>query len=132
MLSPTTSRGMLGLFLRGADPPATDQRATTQPVRSPTSFYLQAILVARDGGGGARGGVGGCRSSRDGRGGGGEGGRVTKQGRTGKDVQYRGGGAREDTGDSYDGNINRNAETNIQPAGAHKIQRNRGEVPHVI
>ena len=33
MPSPTTTRGLLGNFPRGVDPPATDQRATTTPVR---------------------------------------------------------------------------------------------------
>ena len=43
MPSPKMARGLLGIFPRGADPPATAQRATTPPVQSPTSLYLQAI-----------------------------------------------------------------------------------------
>ena len=41
--SPTTMRGLLGHFPRGADPPANNQRATTPPVRLPTSLSLRAI-----------------------------------------------------------------------------------------
>ena len=46
MPSPTTTRGLLGHFPRGADPPANDRRATTLPVRSPTSLSLRVILAA--------------------------------------------------------------------------------------
>ena len=52
MPSPTTERGMLGHFPRGADPPAIDQRSSTPPVRSPTSLSLRAISSAGAGGGG--------------------------------------------------------------------------------
>ena len=48
--SPTTMRGLLGHFPRGADPSATDRRAKTPPVRSSTSLLLRAISEA-----GARG-----------------------------------------------------------------------------
>ena len=64
--SPTTVRGLLGHFLRGADPPTTDQRASTLPVRSPTSSSLWALLAAGAGGRGAQGGASGRRSPRDG------------------------------------------------------------------
>ena len=70
MLSPTTARGLLGHLLRGADPPATNQRASPLPVRSSTYSSLQAILADGAGGGGARGGAGGRKIPRDGRGGG--------------------------------------------------------------
>ena len=50
MLSPTTARGLLGHFLRGADPPATDQCVSPTPVRLPTSSSLQAISAAGAGG----------------------------------------------------------------------------------
>ena len=70
MPSPTTARGLLGNFLRGADPPAADQRVSPPPFQSPTSSSLRAISVAGAGGGGARGGAGGRRSLWDGRGGG--------------------------------------------------------------
>ena len=53
MLSPTTVRGLLGLFPRGAEPPATDQCETTPPVQSMTSLSLWAISAA--GGEGKRG-----------------------------------------------------------------------------
>ena len=56
MLSPPTTRGLLGIFTRGADQPATDPGATTPPVRLPTSLFLQAILVTGVGGRSARGG----------------------------------------------------------------------------
>ena len=55
MPSPTMARGLLGHFLHGADPPATDQRSTTPPVRLPTYFSLRAILAARARRSGARG-----------------------------------------------------------------------------
>ena len=50
MLSPTTTRGLLGHFPCGADPPANDRRATTPPVRLPKSSSLWAILAAGTGG----------------------------------------------------------------------------------
>ena len=53
MLSPKTTRGLLGHFPRGADTPANNQRVTTLPFRSPTSSSLRAILAAGDGGMGA-------------------------------------------------------------------------------
>ena len=46
MPSLTTKRGLLGHFLQGADPPATDQHATTPPVRFPASSSLRVILAA--------------------------------------------------------------------------------------
>ena len=70
MPSPTTARGLLGHFLRGVDPPATDQRAPTRPVRLPTSSSIRVILAAGAGGRCARGGSSGCRSPRDDGGGG--------------------------------------------------------------
>ena len=65
---PTMARGLLGYFLGSADPPATDQRATTPPVRSRTFLSLHAILAARDRKG-MRGVANVCRSLRNGRGG---------------------------------------------------------------
>ena len=65
MPSPTMARGLLGLFPQGVDPPATDQRKTTLPVRSPTSLSLQVILVARAGGRGVRGRVSGRKGQRE-------------------------------------------------------------------
>ena len=53
MPSPTTARGLLGHFPQGADPPATDQCATTPPVRLLTSLSLRAISTAGTGGRGA-------------------------------------------------------------------------------
>ena len=47
MPSPTTARGLLGLFPYGVDPPAINQRATTPPVRLPTSSSLRVISAAR-------------------------------------------------------------------------------------
>ena len=61
----TTARGLLGHFPHGADPPATDQRASPSPVKLPTYLSLRAIPSAKERGGVARGGVGGCRSLRD-------------------------------------------------------------------
>ena len=46
MPSLTTTRGLLGHFPQGADPPANDRRATTLPVRFPKSLSLRAILAA--------------------------------------------------------------------------------------
>ena len=70
MLSPTTTRGLLGHFPRGADLPANNQRATTPPVRLPTSLSLRAILEAGAGGRGAWVGASGRRATREvGRGG---------------------------------------------------------------
>ena len=65
MPSPTTARGLLGNFPRGADPPANDPRATTPPVRLLTSLFLQAISVAGAGGRSARGGASGCMGPRE-------------------------------------------------------------------
>ena len=70
MPSPTTARGLLGLFPHGAYPPATDQRATTPPVQLPTSLSFRAILAAGAGGRGARGGASGRRIQKDSGGGG--------------------------------------------------------------
>ena len=58
---PTTVRGLLGHFLCGADPPATNECASTPPVRS--------LLTAGAGERGAQGGASSCRSRRDGGGG---------------------------------------------------------------
>ena len=70
MLSPTTTRGLLGHFPWGADPPTNDRRATTLPVRSPESVSLRAILASRDGGRSAWAGASGRRAMREvGRGG---------------------------------------------------------------
>ena len=65
MPSPTTTRGLLGLFPQGADPPTIDTRATTLLVRSPTYLSLQEILTAGAGGRSARGGASGCRGPRE-------------------------------------------------------------------
>ena len=46
MPSPKTTRGILGHFPRGTDPPANNRRATNLPFRSPTSSSLRAILAA--------------------------------------------------------------------------------------
>ena len=69
MPSPTTARGLLGIFLRGADPPATDQPTTTLHVRLPKSLSLQAISTDRAVGRGPWGGTNGRRIPRDGEGG---------------------------------------------------------------
>ena len=69
MLPPTMARGLLGKFPRSEDLPTVDQCAIPLPVRSPTSLPLQAILTARNGGRGARGGAGGHKIPRDGGGG---------------------------------------------------------------
>ena len=75
MLSPTTSRGLLGHFPRGADLPAANQCVSPLTVRLLTYLSLRAILVARAGGGDARGGASRRRIPRDcGVGGRGEGG----------------------------------------------------------
>ena len=66
MPSPTTERGLLGLFLRGVDLPATDQLATTPLVLYPTYLSLGAISAAGAGARGARGGASGLKSPRDG------------------------------------------------------------------
>ena len=67
---PTTARGLLGHFPQGSDPPANNSRATTPPVRLPTSSFLRAILAARAGGRSAWGGASGRRGPREvGRGG---------------------------------------------------------------
>ena len=70
MLSPTTTRGLLGHCPGGADLPATDRRAKTPPVRSPTSSSLRAISAAGAGGKGAWERASGRRATREvGRGG---------------------------------------------------------------
>ena len=61
---------MLGHFPGRMDPPAVDQHALPPPIRSPTSFPLLTISVARTGGGGPQGRAGRCRILRDGGGGG--------------------------------------------------------------
>ena len=53
MTSPTTERGLIGHFLRGADPLLFDQRASPPPVQLQKYFSLKAILAV-----GTRGGVG--------------------------------------------------------------------------
>ena len=68
MPSSNTARGLLGLFLRGKDLPVTNLRATTLPVRLPTSSSLGAILAAGAGGRGAQGGTSGRKGPRKGRG----------------------------------------------------------------
>ena len=65
MPSPTTTRGLLGHFPRGADPPANDRRATTSPVQSPTSSSLRAISAAEAGGRGAWARESGRRATRE-------------------------------------------------------------------
>ena len=55
MLSPKTTRGLLGIFPRGADLTATDLHATTLPIQLPTSLSLWAISAAKVGGRSARG-----------------------------------------------------------------------------
>ena len=62
--SPTTTPGLLGHFPRGADPPATDRRATTPSVRPPTSLSLWAILAAGSRGRGAWARASGRRAIR--------------------------------------------------------------------
>ena len=69
MTSPTMARGLLGHFLRGADLPATDQRASPLPIQSPTSLSLRLILAAGAGGRGVQVGASSCKSPRDGGGG---------------------------------------------------------------
>ena len=66
MTSPTMTRGLFGHFLRGADPPATDQRASLPPVQFLTSFSLWAISVAGTRGRDAQGGASDRRSPWDG------------------------------------------------------------------
>ena len=80
MPPPTTVRGLLGHFPHGADPPATDQRASPLPVQFPTYLSLRAISAARSMGGGTRGEAGGCRSLRGGRGGGSGSGGIIRDG----------------------------------------------------
>ena len=57
MPSPKTTRGLLGLFSRGADPPANDPRATTLLVLLLTYSSIQEISAARAGVWSARGGA---------------------------------------------------------------------------
>ena len=85
MPSPTTSRGLLGLFARSVDLPASDQQTSPQPVRLTTSLSLREILAAEAGGGGTRGGASGHRIPQDG-GNGGGGGRQPQQERMGTDA----------------------------------------------
>ena len=76
MPSPTTTRGLLGLFPQGADLPSNNPHVTTPPVRSPKSSSLRLILAAGAGVRSARGGVSGHRGLREeGRSGEGGGGR---------------------------------------------------------
>ena len=51
----TTSRGLLGHFLHGADLPATDNQSSPLPVRFPIYLSLWAILAAGAGGVGVMG-----------------------------------------------------------------------------
>ena len=72
--SPTTTRGLLGHFPRGADPPAIDRRAKITPFRYPTSSSLRAISAAGAGGRGAWARASSRRATGEvGRGGAGEG-----------------------------------------------------------
>ena len=64
----TTARGLIGNFVRGADPPVVDQCDSPLPVQLPTSLSLRAISAARAGGEGVRGGTGRRKIPRDGRG----------------------------------------------------------------
>ena len=74
MPSPTTTRGLLGLFPQGAELPATDPGATTLPVRLPKSSSLWVILAAGAWGKSARGGASVHKGPQEeGRGGTGEG-----------------------------------------------------------
>ena len=83
MPSPTTVRGLLGNFPRGADPTANDPHATTPPVRSPKSLSLREISAAGAGGRSAGGGASGRRSPMEvGRGG--EGGEAESEGWSGE------------------------------------------------
>ena len=66
MPSPATTRGLLGHFLGGKDPPVADQNISPPPVQSPTYLSLRAVLAAGAGGGGPRGGAGGHRIQQDG------------------------------------------------------------------
>ena len=63
--SPTITRGLLGHFPRGTDPPANGQHANTPPVQSPTSSSLWAILAAGDGVRSAWMGASGGRATRE-------------------------------------------------------------------
>ena len=83
MMSPTTTRGLLGIFPRGADPPANNPRATTAHVQLPTSSSLQAILAAGARGRSARGGASGRRGPRE-EGRSGEGGEAESKGCSGR------------------------------------------------
>ena len=67
---PPTVRGLIGHFLRIADPPTVGYRASPPPVWSLTYFSLRAISEASDGGGGVWGGAGGSKSLTGGGGGG--------------------------------------------------------------
>ena len=65
MTPPTTTRNLLGHFLHGADPLATNQRDSPPTVRSSTSSPLWEISAAGARGGGTWGGAGGYRCPRD-------------------------------------------------------------------
>ena len=71
---PTTARGLLRIFPQGADPPATNQSATTPPIKLPTSLSLRGILAAGAGGWGVRGGASVRKGTRE------EGGRSSGEG----------------------------------------------------
>ena len=65
----TTARGLLRNFWCGVQPLATNQRESTSPVQSPTSFPLLEILAAGDGGRVTWSGASDRRIPRDGEGG---------------------------------------------------------------
>ena len=128
MPSPTTARGMLGHFPRGADPPATDQHASLPPVQYPTSLSLRAISVAGAGGRGVRGGASGCRIPRDGRGGGrgaGGGGQGRRRGN-----ERQSGGRDKDGGDDKDGGTGARRTGPNGTTQSGNQQQIRGGVPH--
>ena len=73
----TTAKFLLGHFLRGANPPATDQHASPPHLRSPAYFSIWAILAAEARGRGVVGRESGHTSLMEGRGdGAGAGGRT--------------------------------------------------------
>ena len=65
MPCPTMARGLLGIFQRGAGPPATDLNTTTPPVQLPTSSSLRAILADGAVGRCARAGTSGRKGPRE-------------------------------------------------------------------
>ena len=75
--------GLLGLFLRGTDPPATNQRATTLPALLLKSLSLWAKSAAGAGGKGVQGGASGRKGLRE------EGGRSAGEGGMNEDVTGR-------------------------------------------